>query len=159
MIMEDKKITDWLDEKDMDKSTHPVHIMDNATGKCCGIHFSLFKCCGIHFSSFDSPGKKPLKITFGLAGAQQQPEMAVLSDDETIGKTPLTLMPILNAIGEYTLHIEAIEKEKVLIDGEGVKNLEYSYQLYNGDTIQVGNSTFTIYFNYFKPPCKGTKRT
>lgn len=141
MIMEDKKITDWRDEKDMDKSTHPVHIMDNATGKCCGIHFSRFS----------SPGDEPVKITFGLAGAQQQPEMAVLSDDETIGKTPLTLLPILNAIGEYTLHIEAIEKEKVLIDGQGVKNLEYSYQLYNGDTIQVGNSTFTVYFNYFKP--------
>lgn len=145
--MEDKKITGWVDEADIKKSTHPIHIKDNATGKCCGIHYTRFS----------TPWQGQPEITFGRDGAQQQPEMAVRSDDETIGTAPLTLMPVLNAIGEFTLHVAAMEREKVLIDGNGVKILEYHYQLYHGDTFQVGNSTFTVYFNYFKTPVRDFK--
>ena len=145
--MEDKKITGWVDEADINKSTHPIHIKDNATGKCCGIHNTRFS----------TPWQGQPEMTFGREGTGTQPEIAIRSDDETIGTAPLTLMPILNAIGEFTLHIAAMEKEKVLIDGNGVKILEYRYQLYHGDTFQVGNSTFTVYFNYFKKPVEDFK--
>ena len=142
MMMADNNTFQWVDDESMIvKSSHPVHIKDNATGKCCGIHFSCFS----------SLPKLPAVITFGLQGSEPQPQMAVPSDDVSIGPLPLMLHPVLNEVGEYTLHMEALEKNKVLIDGIGVINLEYSYQLYHEDTFQAGNSTFTVYFNHFKP--------
>jgi S-adenosylmethionine synthetase len=62
----------------------------------------------------------------------------------------------VNWIGQYTLHILAKEKNAVSIDGQKVVLAEYrySYQLYNGDSFQVGDSTFTVHFNYFNSPGK-----
>lgn len=131
----------WMDGgNEINGTEYPVYIKDNKTGKCCGIHHSRF--C--------KPGDEETEITFGLEGTQPIPEMAVPSDDVSIGPGPLVLMPIVNGIGEYTLHLSAKEKEKVLMDGCGVIIMNYFYQLYNGDTFQVGESTFTVCFKCFK---------
>ena len=139
------KVTEVI--QDWDKRTHPVYIRDEKTGKCYLIRFSRF------VFPWESENRY---ISFGRAEDGCKPEMCIETDDGTIGDSPLKLEAAVNWIGQYTLHILAKEKNAVSIDGQKVvlDEYRYSYQLYNGDSFQVGNSTFTVHFNYFNSPGK-----
>lgn len=141
----DIKVTEGI--QDRDKRTHPVYIRDEKTGKCYLIRFSRF------VFPWESENRY---ISFGRAEDGCKPEMCIETDDGTIGDCPLKLEAAVNWIGQYTLHILAKEKNAVSIDGQKVvlDEYRYSYQLYNGDSFQVGNSTFTVHFNYFNSPGK-----
>lgn len=138
-----RQIIKIVDETMAGDMQYPVYVRDEQTRKCYLIHYSRF------FMPCDRKEKKSEVVTFGLKAGSEGPEMAVESSDAGIGNGILGLMPAVNGIGQYTMHLVAFENDTAYMDGVLVKYAKYRYPLYNGDSFKVGDSTFTVHFNAF----------